>query len=456
MDNQQLIASLLEKARTAQALFETFNQQQVDAVARAFGKVFFDNAELLAREAVEETGMGRVDSKIRKHRNVALSHWDFIKDKKSVGIIEEDPAAQVALYAKPIGVIACISPTTNPTSSILSNGIYAVKCRNAVIVAPHPRAKKVSAHRVNLVREAIVKAGGPADLLQLIEDPSIELTQMLMRECDATIATGGPAMVKAAYSSGRPSFGVGPGNVQSVMDRGCEELWESYAQGTITCRNVDNGIQCTAEQILHLPAESTEAILDVFVRNGAFVVRDEAAVNTIRSMLFTDGKLNVSLVGKTAPELAAIFGFTVPGDTQVLIAKAAGPAKADVLCKEKLCPVLAYLPYDTFEQAVDHAVLNLKMEGAGHSSILFSHDRAHVEHMAMRIPVARLAVNTANTVAGGNTPQIGFKPTMSLGCGTWGNNSISENLTYRHLMNITAVGYLIKDAPAFDPEKVWA
>ncbi|MDR1043919.1 MAG: aldehyde dehydrogenase family protein [Candidatus Adiutrix sp.] len=455
MDSTAQIQILMDKARAAQAIFEKFNQQQVDAVVKALGKSIFDNARLLAEEAVAETGMGDVESKVRKQQGVAMSHWDFVKDKKSVGIIEEDPIAQVVTYAKPIGVIACITPTTNPTSTVCGNGIYAFKSRNAMIVAPHPRSKKVTAHGVAIARQAIAEAGGPADLLQVIEEPNIELTQKLMAMSDATIATGGPAMVKAAYSSGRPSFGVGPGNVQSIIDSGCRDYYDSYAEGTIRCRTTDNGIQCTAEQCLHLPRPEKEAILGAFVKFGAVVIEDGAILDRLRAGLFKNGALNVEMVGKTAPELAKIFGVPAPEDVKVLVVKANGVAPGEILCKEKLCPVISYLCYDRFEEAVANAKANLTDGGAGHSTIIFSNDQAHIDLAAKELPVARLSINTPNTIAGGNSPMIGYNPTISLGCGTWGNNSISENITYRHLMNTTKVGTIIKNASPFNPDEIW-
>ncbi|MDR2198854.1 MAG: aldehyde dehydrogenase family protein [Deltaproteobacteria bacterium] len=454
----RLVKDLVERARAAQRVFQDFTQEAVDAAARALGKAIFDNAESLAREAVAETGMGDVEAKIRKQRGVAMSHWDFVKNKPSVGIIENDPASLVAVYAKPMGVIACISPTTNPTSTVCGNGVYALKARNAIIVAPHPRAKKVTARGVALIREALEKVGAPRDLAQVIDEPSIDLTQALMAECDATIATGGPGMVKSAYSSGRPSFGVGPGNVQSFVDRGARELYPAYAEGTIRCRTTDIGVQCTAEQTMHLPVEEKDRILSEFVKRGAVIVEDEETIERIRRSLFIpeSGALNVKMVGKPVGVLAKEFGLSVPEDAAVLVVKGKGPAPEEILCREKLCPVVTYLTYDDFEDGARTALKNLECEGSGHSAVLFSNDEKHIDFIARLWPVSRLSVNTANSMAGGNTPLIGLKPTMSLGCGTWGNNSVSENITYRHLMNTTMVARVIPGAEYYDPEKVWA
>jgi succinate-semialdehyde dehydrogenase len=457
MDNLAYIKELVGKAKAAQKVFETFSQERVDDVVKALGKAIFDNAEILAREAVAESGMGDVESKIRKQRGVAMSHYDYVKGKKSVGLIEDDPASKVATYAKPIGVIACITPTTNPTSTVCGNGIYALKCRNAMIVAPHPRSKKVTAHGVELVREAIVNAGGPADLIQVIAEPSIELTNLLMEQCDATIATGGPAMVKSAYSSGRPSLGVGPGNVQTLIDRGCQDLYESYAEGTIRCRTTDTGVQCTAEQTIHLPVEERAPILNEFIRQGAFVIEDDEIIEKIRKTIFTpEGGINVKMVGQNVQTIAKAVGIRVPDTARVLLVKGKGTAPEEILCREKLCPVITYLTYERFEDGVKNGLKNLNCEGAGHSSVIFSHDESHIDFAAKTWPVCRLSVNTANTMAGGNTPLIGFNATMSLGCGTWGKNSVSENITFRHLMNTTKVARVIEGRSYYDPEKVWA
>jgi succinate-semialdehyde dehydrogenase len=294
-------------------------------------------------------------------------------------------------------------------------------------------------------------------LVQVIEEPSIELTQALMAACDATIATGGPARVKSAYSSGHPSFGVGPGNVQTLVDRNCKDLYEGYAEGTIRCRTTDIGVQCTAEQCLHLPKEEKDAILAEFVKQGAVLIEDEKTLDVIRGQLFSPtGAINVKLVGQPVQNLAKAFGITVPDTAKVLLVTGRGPASQHVPCREKLCPIITYLTYDKFEEGVDNALKNLLGEGAGHSAVLFSKDEAHIDYTAKLWPVCRLSINTANTMAGGNTPLIGFNATMSLGCGTWGNNSVSENITYRHLMNTTKVARIIPGAVYYDPEKVWA
>jgi len=297
-------------------------------------------------------------------------------------------------------------------------------------------------------------------LIQVIEEPTIEKTQEMLRVVDVVVATGGPSMVKAAYSSGKPSFGVGQGNVQTIMDKGCSERYKDFAIGTITNRMYDNGVPCTGEQCMHLPVEEVDAVLDVFVKEGAFLVKDEQKVELIRKELFIENpdgtfKINTKYVGQNAAALSKMFDLNAPEGTKVLIVPAKGNANVDVFCKEKLCPIMAYLPYETFEEAMDNACTNLFKEGAGHTACLFSNDQDHIDYFARRIPVSRALVNVSALKAGGNTFDIGLNPTVSLGCGTWGGNSVSGNLNYQHLMNKTLVASLLKNPHLPTDEEIW-
>jgi len=453
------IREMIRRAKVAIDAVEGYSQEQIDNVVKTVAKTTYDNAELLSKEAVADTKFGDVQQKIRKHQNIMLGHWGYLKDKKSVGPIEYDFENEVTIYAKPMGVIGCIMPVTGPTVTIAGNAMCALKCRNAIIVAPHPRAKNVTKICVDLLRDAIGKIGAPADLIQFIEDPSIEKTQEMMALVDAVVATGGPNMVTAAYSSGKPSFGVGPGNVQTIIDKGCPERYQDFASGTIINRMYDNGVPCTGEQCMHLPVEEVDAILDVFVKNGAYVVKDENKVNLIRKELFVEAdgafKVNLKYVGQNAMALAKMFDLEVPEGTKVLIVPAKGNANVELFCKEKLCPVMAYLPYKVFEEAVDNALVNLHKEGAGHTSCLFSNDQAHIDYFARKVPVSRALINCSALMAAGNSFLIGLNPTVSLGCGTWGGNTISGNLNYQHLMNKTFVASLIKGATIPTPEEIW-
>lgn len=457
----ETVRELIEKARAAQKVINDYSQEQVDACVRAIGKVIYDNGEMLAKEAVKETGMGNVADKTAKCHNVPMAHWLYMKDKKSVGMIDYDPVNQIATYAKPMGVVACITPSTNPASTPAGNGMCAIKDRNAMIVGPHPGAKKVTVHAVNLMREALEKVGAPKDLIQVVEEPTLESSQELMAGCDVTVATGGPGMVRAAYSSGKPSFGVGQGNVQVIVDRECTEKFARMAKDTVANRIFDNGVPCTCEQCIIVPREDLDELVQAFEQERAYLIRSEENVENMRKKLFHEKpgggyKINVGLVGKSAPELAGAFGFEVPETTKVLLAVVDDTAEKEVLCREKLMPVIALMPYDaSFEDAVGMARDNLLVEGQGHSCCVYTDDEKHIDYCASMIPVSRLTVNMSSKVVGGSSVNAGFNPTISLGCGSWGGNSISENLTYKHLMNFTKVATEIKDARPMDPDEIW-
>ncbi len=265
MAEKTVIDEMLEKARIAQAEIENYTQEQVDALVKIIGKTIYDHAELLAAEAVEETHFGRVDSKIYKQKKAAAAAWFYLRDKKSVGIIENDTMNKVVTFAKPVGVVACLAPSTNPTSTVASNGMNIIKCRNSTIVSPHPGAKNVTIHGVRLISDALREAGAPDNLIQVIEEPGMDKTKELMQKSDVIVATGGHAMVKSAYSSGRPSFGVGQGNVQVII----ADDYKDYDKAALTIvggRAYDNGIPCTGEQALHFPKEDYDRVVEAFTK----------------------------------------------------------------------------------------------------------------------------------------------------------------------------------------------
>ncbi|NLL66572.1 MAG: aldehyde dehydrogenase family protein [Clostridiaceae bacterium] len=455
MENEKYIKELMEKARIAQKGIEDYSQEQIDRLVKVIGKTVYDNAEMFAKEAVEETGFGLVQSKIFKKQKGCAATWQFLKDKKSVGLIEVDEENGLLVYAKPIGVGACICPSTNPVSTVAHNGMSLVKCRNAMIVAPHPSAKKCTAHGVHLINEALKKAGAPENLIQVIEEPSLELSQLLMQCADVVIATGGPGMVKSAYSSGKPSYGVGPGNMQVLFAEDYED-YEKAAELIVNNRNYDYGIPCTSEQFLIFPKKKQEKALAALKAQGAFLIEDEDQADIVRKNLFLDsGRINVKFVGMGAAQIAKELGIEAPENTRMLLLKAKGSAKNDVICREKLCPVDGYFAYDNFEEGLTFALDNLLMEGKGHSSVIYSNDDEVIRRVGEVLPVGRILVNQAGSTASGGSLMNGLAPTLSLGCGFWGNNSISENLTYKHLMNITRVAYVKKNATPPDYDKIW-
>lgn len=458
---QKYVDELVARSKAAQKKIRNYNQKQVDRLVRICGKTIYDHAEELAAEAVEEGGLGNAADKIGKMKNSTSVAYQFLKDKKTVGIIGYDEELHIADVAKPIGVIGCLIPSTNPTSTVGGNGMYALKCRDSIIFSVHPRTKNVSVKAVNLVREALKAAGEPEDLFIVIEEPSMESTNALMQKADVVVATGGPAMVKAAYSSGRPSYGVGQGNVQVIIDEDCQEDYEYIAKETVNSRCRDNGLPCTGEQFIAFPLKDEEEVLAAFDKAGAYVVRDEETAAKIRNGLFQltpKGKyaFNICNVGQDVYKIAKNIGIEIPEGKKSILVKVKSVGKEELLCKEKLCPVEACMGYNTFDEGMEYITKNLEMEGMGHSAVIYSHNEEHIERAGIELPVSRLIVNACGSTAGGNTLANGLAPTMSLGCGSWGNNSISENLSYKHLMNVTKIAYKIEDAVIPSNEEIWA
>lgn len=445
---------MIAKAREAQAIFERdFDQKKTDQVVRAIGKVVFDNAEMLAREAVDETRMGVYEDKVAKNKGKSKGVWYDLKGKQSMGIVSVDPVTDLITILKPVGVVAAITPTTNPIVTPMSKTMFALKGKNAIIVAPHPRSKKCSAHTVALINEAIAKFGVPKNLVQCIEEPSIELTQELMKAVDVVLATGGMPMVKSAYSSGKPSYGVGAGNVQVIIDRGVD--YNKAAATIIQGRIFDNGIICSGEQSFIYPKEDREKILDAFKSNGAFIVPD-ADHDKMVNALFVDGKIAGDVVGQSVKFIADKAGIKVPEGTRVLVVESHGVAQADLISKEKMCPVLAAFPYDKFEEAIDIARTNLHFEGNGHSAGIHSNNEEHIRMVGMGLTVSRVVVNAPVSTTAGGAMASGLACTNTLGCGTWGNNTLSENLTYKHLLNTTRVARLSPKVHIPTDDELWA
>ena len=448
---QQLVA----KARAAQAVFEDFSQEQVDAIVRDFGKYVYDNAESLARMAHAETGLGVYEDKVLKALGKARVIWNNLKGKKSRGIIGEDAEANLVLIAKPMGVVAAVCPVTNPIVTPMCNAMFALKAGNAVIFAPHPKAEDSTSHLTEAYQEIVRGHGAPGDLVQMVRNGSVETTRELMRAADVVVATGGGAMVRSAYSSGKPSYGVGAGNVPVVIDRGVD--LKDAAEKIVAGASFDNGIICSHEQFVLAPEEQYEETVRQFLATGkVWYTEDKGEVQKVRDVVFHDGHLNKDVVGRSSQRIAAMAGIDVPESTRIILLPAEGSGTADVLAKEKLCPVVAILPYKTFEEAVAHAKANLLVEGAGHSAALHSHDEDHIRSMGVALPISRLVVNQASSLTAGGSLTNGFAPTTTLGCGSWGGNSISENLDYKHLMNVSRIGKVITHRKVPTDAEIWA
>jgi succinate-semialdehyde dehydrogenase len=449
------IEQLITKARAAQAAFEKFSQEKVDAIVRDIAKYVYDNAAPLARMAVDETGIGHYEDKILKNKGKARVIWNNLKGKKSRGVIGEDPETNLVLVAKPMGVVGAVTPVTNPIVTPMCNGMFALKAGNAVIFAPHPKAQKCTEHLTREFMKVVKAQGGPDNLIQVVMNGSIEKTQQLMKAVDVVVATGGPAMVKSAYSSGKPSFGVGAGNVPVIIDRGVniKEAVDKIVAGA----SFDNGIICSHEQFVLAPEENYKETLKLFGDTGkVWFTDDPAQVQKLREIVFPGGALNKDVVGKLPREVGAMAGIDVPATARLILLPAKGAGREDLLAKEKLCPVIAILPYKTFADAVAKAKANLLVEGAGHTAAVHSNDEEHIKSAGVDLPISRLVVNQPSSLTAGGSLTNGFAPTTTLGCGSWGGNSISENLDYKHLMNVSRIGKVITGKKVPTDEEIWA
>jgi len=452
MNAQMKIADLMAKARTAQKQFETFDQQQVDACVKAIARVIYDNAEYFAKMAVEETGMGVYEDKIKKNMGKSKVIWNNLKTKKTVGIVEDDPVTGITVYARPVGVVGAITPCTNPIVTPMCNAMFAFKGRNAIIIAPHPRARKCTAEIKRLFDEALAKVGAPENIFQYIEDCSVEDSAELMKSVDVVVATGGMGMVKAAYSSGKPALGVGAGNVQGIIDEDVDI--PTAVANQIASRIFDNGIICSGDQTCIAPASKYDAIMDEFVRQGCWFTRDPEEREKLVNAIFPGGIMNKHLVGQSVAKIAAAAGVDVPAGTKAILIEAEGYGKGYLLSKEKMCPVISTYKYETFEEAVAIAQANLEVEGRGHSVSLQSNNEEHLLYAGEKLEVARVLVNQICATSNGGAFTNYLAPTTTLGCCSWGNNSISENFDYKFLINHIRVARRI-ERPVPTDEEMW-
>jgi succinate-semialdehyde dehydrogenase len=455
INNDVSIQEQVSKARHAQIEYESFNQDQVDAIVREIGKFVFDNAELLAQMAVDETEMGSYDDKVLKNKGKARVIWNNLKNKKSRGVIGEDKDANLVFVAKPMGVVAAVTPVTNPIVTPMCNGMFALKTGNAVIFASHPKAQKCAEYLTSEFMKIVKSHNGPDNLIQVVTNGSVEKTQQLMQSADVVVATGGGAMVKSAYSSGKPSFGVGAGNVPVIIDRNID--LKTAVGKIVDGASFDHGIICSHEQFVIAPEEDFNKTIELFINTGkVWFTDDKEIIQKLREVVFQDGYLNKDVVGKSARDVGKMAGIDVPESSRLILLPADGSGIEDVLAKEKLCPVIAIVPYSSFEDAVNMAKANLLVEGAGHSAALHSNNDENIQKAGVELPISRLVVNQPSSTSAGGSLTNGFAPTTTLGCGSWGGNSISENLDYKHLMNVSRIGKVISDKKVPTDDEIWA
>ncbi len=451
--SKDYIDGYIERARKAQKIFEEKSQEEVDLAVKVIAKVVYDNAEMLAEMAVEETGMGNVPDKILKNQSKPSIIHNSLKGKISRGIIDRDEKTGITTVAKPMGVVAAITPCTNPIVTPMSNAMFALKCGNAIVITPHHKALKCSTKTVEMMNAELKKIGMPENLIQILGEQSRENTRNLISSADVVVATGGAGMVRAAYSSGRPALGVGAGNVQSIIDEGYD--YSEAIPKIITGRTFDYGIICSGEQTCICPEKDYKAVVKEFEKNGGFLVESPEDVEKVRKALFEEGKPNRHSVGQSPQQIAKLAGLSIPDGTRIIVVKADGTGDVDLLGKEKMAPVISIYPYKTFEEGVEIARKNLEAEGKGHSVSMHSDNVEHIEYVGKELCVSRFVINQVCASSAGGSFFNGLAPTNTLGCGSWGHNSISENLDYKHLMNVSRIAYFMPDNHKPDEKELW-
>ncbi len=445
------------RVRIAQSEFATFTQEQVDKIFLAAASAATKARISLAKMAVEETGMGVVEDKVIKNNYASEYIYNAYKNTKTCGVIEEDKAFGIKKIAEPIGVIAAIIPTTNPTSTTIFKCLLALKTRNAIIISPHPRAKGCTIAAAKLVLEAAVAAGAPEGIIDWIDVPSLELTNTVMKEADIILATGGPGMVKAAYSSGKPAVGVGAGNTPAIIDDSADILLA--VNSIIHSKTFDNGMICASEQSVIVLKGVYNKVKDEFARRGCYFLKKDE-IEKVRKTIIINGALNAKIVGQTAAKIAELSGVKVPEGTKILIGEVESAQLSEEFAHEKLSPVLAMYKAKDFEDALTKAEQLVADGGYGHTSSIYLNEITETEkaaEFAARMKTCRILVNTPSSHGGiGDLYNFKLAPSLTLGCGSWGGNSVSENVGVKHLINIKTVAERRENMLWFRaPEKVY-
>ena len=437
---RQEARTLLHQAAQAQKTLETMSQERLDAIVKAIADSVYAAAPELAAMAVEETGFGNVDDKIAKNRFASRTLWEAVRHMKTVGVLKEHPREKLWEVGVPVGVIAAIVPSTNPTSTVCYKAMIALKAGNAIVFSPHPKALACTLRAAQIVQQAALQAGAPAGSVGCLSIPSMDGCRELMHH-DITrliLATGGPAMVRAAYSSGKPAIGVGAGNGPAYIHKSADV---EQAMGCILrSKTFDNGTVCASEQSIVVEAGLEQQVRQVGQKLGFYFMNTEEAGRLAKLLFRPSGALNPEIVGKSALHLAKMAGFTVPGDTKVLVAREqeAGPTRPYSM--EKLCPVLAFFVMDSEDAVLAKAIEVLTHEGSGHTFAMHCTDEAVVRKFALRIPVSRFLVNTPAAL-GGIGQSTGLFPALTLGCGAVGGSSSSNNISPLDLINIRRVAW---------------
>ena len=457
VDSVEALEAKLAQVREAQKKFSTYTQEQVDKIFKA-AAIAANQARIpLAKLAVEETGMGVVEDKVIKNNYAAEYIYNAYKNTKTCDIIERDESFGTIKVAEPIGVVGAVIPTTNPTSTAIFKTLISLKTRNGIIISPHPRAKKSTIAAAKVVLDAAVKAGAPENIIGWIDIPSLDMTNLLMKESDIILATGGPGMVKAAYSSGKPALGVGAGNTPAIIDSSADILLA--VSSIIHSKTFDNGMICASEQSVIVVKDIYEKVKKEFQYRGCYFLNPEET-EKVRKTIIINGALNAKIVGQSAHTIAALAGVDVPVDTKVIIGEVESVDIAEEFAHEKLSPVLAFYKAEDFEDALNKAEHLIADGGYGHTSSLYCNavtEKDKIDTFANRMKTCRILVNTPSSHGGiGDLYNFQLRPSLTLGCGSWGGNSVSENVGVKHLINIKTVAERRENMLWFRaPEKVY-
>ena len=457
VDSVEKLEEALARVRAAQLKFATYTQEEVDKIFLAAASAANKARIPLAKMAVEETGMGIVEDKVIKNNYASEYIYNMYKETKTCGVIEEDKAFGIKKVADPIGVIAAVIPTTNPTSTAIFKCLLALKTRNAIIISPHPRAKNSTIAAAKLILEAAVKAGAPEGIIDWIDVPSLDMTNTVMKEADIILATGGPGMVKAAYSSGKPALGVGAGNTPAIIDDSANILLA--VNSIIHSKTFDNGMICASEQSVIVLESVYNAVKEEFAARGCYFL-NPAETEKVRKTIIINGALNAKIVGQRAARIAELAGVTVPAGTKILIGEVESVELSEEFAHEKLSPVLAMYKAKDFEDALAKAEQLVADGGYGHTSSVYLNEVTETEKLAAfqaRMKTCRILVNTPSSQGGiGDIYNFKLAPSLTLGCGSWGGNSVSENVGVKHLINIKTVAERRENMLWFRaPEKVY-
>ncbi len=457
VDSVEALEETLKSVRDAQKIFATYSQEQVDRIFKA-AAIAANMARIpLAKMAVEETGMGVVEDKVIKNNYAAEYIYNAYKDTKTCGLLEEDKAYGIKKIAEPIGLIAAVIPTTNPTSTAIFKTLIALKTRNAIVISPHPRAKASTIAAAKIVLDAAVKAGAPEGIIEWIDVPSLDMTNLVMKEADIILATGGPGMVKAAYSSGKPALGVGAGNTPAIIDNTADITLA--VNSIVHSKTFDNGMICASEQSVIVHKDVYDAVKHEFAYRGCYFLKPDE-IEKVRKTILINGALNAKIVGQSAYKIADLAGVKVPVGSKILIGEVESVDLSEEFAHEKLSPVLAMYKAEDIEDAFNKAEHLIADGGYGHTSSIYldaSAEQEKLNEFASRMKTCRILVNTPSSHGGiGDLYNFKLAPSLTLGCGSWGGNSVSENVGVKHLLNIKTVAERRENMLWFRaPEKVY-